>query len=169
MKKSAYFASEWYERWPKPHEIERYFLAPQGKQWYGGPGRTDTAGLWAEGADGTEHLHEDRGRVYIDLKMWGRADLGVLLVHWKRSSAADETFTSVGDLNRLNEMMMGAHGDILPIGLFIPFEQAWKAVKEFIENDGRLPTSIEWIANKDLPPHTFPEPTRENAKRYGLI
>ena len=33
-----------------------------------------------------------------------------------------------------------------------------KTVKEFIENDGALPRSIEWIANRDLPSDTFPEP-----------
>jgi hypothetical protein len=33
-----------------------------------------------------------------------------------------------------------------------------EAVKEFIETDGALPKSIEWIANRDLPPNTFPEP-----------
>jgi hypothetical protein len=43
------------------------------------------------------------------------------------------------------------------IGLFVPFESAWRAVKDFIESDGELPTSIEWIASRDLPPGTFPE------------
>jgi Immunity protein Imm1 len=50
------------------------------------------------------------------------------------------------------------HNDPLPVGLFIPFKTAWLAVKEFIETDGALPKSIEWIANKDLPPGTFPDP-----------
>ena len=39
-----------------------------------------------------------------------------------------------------------------------PRRLAWKAVKEFLENEGALPKSIEWIANSDLPPNTFPEP-----------
>jgi hypothetical protein len=47
----------------------------------------------------------------------------------------------------------------MPVGLYIPFKTAWLAVTEFIETEGQiLPTSIEWIANKDLPPNTFPEP-----------
>jgi hypothetical protein len=50
------------------------------------------------------------------------------------------------------------HGDPLSVGLFVPFPVAWKAVKEFIETDGELPTSIEWIASSDLPPETFPDP-----------
>ena len=31
-------------------------------------------------------------------------------------------------------------------------------VKEFMETDGQLPKSIEWVANSDLPPNTFPNP-----------
>ena len=46
----------------------------------------------------------------------------------------------------------------MPIGLYIPFENAWKAVKEYIVTDGELPKSIEWIANQDLPADTFPDP-----------
>ncbi len=56
--------------------------------------------------------------------------------------------------------MSGAwrHGTPLPVGLFIPYATAWKAVKEFIETDGKLPKNIEWIANRDLPENTFPDP-----------
>ena len=54
--------------------------------------------------------------------------------------------------------MKTAHGDKMPIGLFIPFETAWKAVKEFMECDGALPKSIEWIAGGDIPDDAFPPP-----------
>jgi hypothetical protein len=46
----------------------------------------------------------------------------------------------------------------LAVGLFIPFVDAWKAVKEFIETDAELPKSIQWVASEDLPPETFPDP-----------
>jgi hypothetical protein len=68
------------------------------------------------------------------------------------------TYSSKGDLRRLREWVRGLHDTPLPIGLFISYEEAWKAVKEFIETDGQLPKSIEWIANRDLPPNTFPDP-----------
>ena len=48
------------------------------------------------------------------------------------------------------------HDTVLPIGLFIPFEKAWTAVKEFIETDGKLPRSIEWIANVIFHQTLFP-------------
>jgi hypothetical protein len=46
----------------------------------------------------------------------------------------------------------------MPLGLFIPFEQALKAVVEFADTNGALPKSIEWIASTDLPEGSFPEP-----------
>jgi hypothetical protein len=71
-------------------------------------------------------------------------------------------------MSRLKEWVRNLHNDPLPVGLFIPFplpvglfipfKRAWLAVKEFIETDGELPKSIEWIANKDLPAGTFSDP-----------
>ena len=55
--------------------------------------------------------------------------------------------------------MQGLRASAASVGLFIPFEKAWPAVKEFMETDGlRLPTSIEWVANQDLPANSFPDP-----------
>jgi hypothetical protein len=64
----------------------------------------------------------------------------------------------VWDLSRLGEHTRTLHDDPVPVGLFIPFEKAFEGVKEFIETDGALPQCIEWIANSDLPPNTFPPP-----------
>jgi hypothetical protein len=47
------------------------------------------------------------------------------------------------------------HGTPLPVGLFIPFEKAWLAVKEFMETDGKLPKSIDWIENDNCRPERF--------------
>jgi hypothetical protein len=55
------------------------------------------------------------------------------------------------------------HEDLRPIGLFIPCESAFRAVKEFIETDGELPQCIEWIRDKDLPPDAFPDPGKLRA------
>jgi hypothetical protein len=55
-------------------------------------------------------------------------------------------------------MWTGLHETPLSVGLFIPFPTTWRAVKEFMETDGELPASIEWIAVADLPPETFPVP-----------
>jgi Immunity protein Imm1 len=63
-----------------------------------------------------------------------------------------------GDLSRLLEFVYSMHGTPLSVGLFVPFKTAWSAVKEFIETDGELPKSIEWVAGRDLPPEAFPDP-----------
>ncbi len=157
MRKRAYFNTFWGRGWPQLKELEPYFLAPRGRRWFFETGN-DSAGLDAEGVDGTEHLEANKGRIDIRLEMWGHPDLGVLLIWSKWGGGRKETYTSKGDLTRLRELVRSLHDTPLPVGLFIPFDVAWKAVKEFIETDGQLPKSIQWIANHDLPPGTFPDP-----------
>jgi len=55
----------------------------------------------------------------------------------------------------------------MPVGLYIPFEKAWLAVKAFLETEGELPKSIEWVANADLPRNTFPDPGTVDIPRRG--
>jgi hypothetical protein len=80
------------------------------------------------------------------------------LHYHKTGGARGEFYYSKGDLSRLKERVKTMHGDLMPLGLYIPFESAWKAVKEFIERDGALPNSIEWIAGEDIPDDAFPDP-----------
>jgi hypothetical protein len=157
MRKRTHFGPHHHEEWPDPKDLEYYFLAPPGQRWFF-ERRNDSAALWADGADGTEHLPEGEGRIDIELMMWANPNLGVLLIYSKWGGRHDQAFSSKGNLGRLREWVRSMHGDPLPIGLFVPFETAWKAVKEFIETDGELPRSIEWIANDDLPRNTFPDP-----------
>jgi hypothetical protein len=157
MRKSVYFGSFDGRGWPLPEQLQQYFLAPPGHRWTF-KGGNDNWGLTAEGVDGSEHLEANKGRIDINLEMWGHPDLGVLLIYSKWGGGVKQMYSSKGDLSRLREWVRSLHDTPLPIGLFIPFERAWKAVKEFIETDGQLPKSIEWIANRDLPPNTFPDP-----------
>ena len=157
MKKRTYFDTYWGPGWPTLAWLEPYFLETPAKRWPFG-GENDSAGFSAHGVDGTEHLPVESGRIDIRLKLWGNPKLGVLLIWSKWGGPFKETYTSRGDLKRLRELVRSTHDTPLPVGLFIPFEAAWKAVKEFIETDGKLPKSIEWIANRDLPPNTFPDP-----------
>ena len=99
-----------------------------------------------------------KGRIDIDLDMEGNRDLGVQLFYRKWGPGVRESYWSKGDMTRLREWVRTVHGTDLPVGLFVPFETAWKAVKEFIETEGKLPKSIEWVAERDLPPDTFPAP-----------
>jgi hypothetical protein len=76
--------------------------------------------------------------------------------------------SSKGDLSRLRELAFSLQGSPLPVGLFISYEKAWQAVKEFMERDGALPTSIEWVRNEDLPPNTFPDPAELRRLRRAV-
>src|SRR5262245_53994537 len=156
MRKTGYFASELMWEWPRPEEIEHYFLAPPGERWFFETGN-DGAAFENKGVDGTEHLELGKGRIDIELMMWANEEFGVLLIWSKWGGGHEQTYTSTGDMSRLREFVESSHDTPLPVGLFIPFDKAWMAVKEFLETDGGLPTSMEWIANRDLPPNTFPD------------
>jgi hypothetical protein len=106
--------------------------------------------------DGTEHLAEGKGRIDLYLFMTGHPKYGVLLDYRKYGGGHQEEHFSKGDLSRLRQWIRSKHGDLLAIGLFIPIDLAWRAVKEFIETDGALPRSIEWISDKEVPDNTFP-------------
>jgi hypothetical protein len=159
MKKYAYFdAHSNDDGWPAPQDIERYFLAPPGQRWFP-EGSDDGALLCFEGAEGTGHLARGvGGRVDIRLWLQGHPTLGVLLMWSKWDGKRKNDYWSKGDLRRLREYVRTAQGDQMPVGLYVPYQIGWKAVKEFIETNGALPTSIEWVADSDLPSNTFPDP-----------
>jgi hypothetical protein len=96
--------------------------------------------------------------VDVWLMMYGDPKLGVFLWYSKKGGGHQDVYNSKGDLSRLGEHTRTLHDDPMPIGLYIPFKKAFSAVKEFIETDGELPKSIEWIANRDLPANAFPPP-----------
>jgi hypothetical protein len=146
--------------WPSPSEMEHYFLSASGRR-QAFDTDNDCWGLSAEGVDGTEHLPPGKGRVDIRLTVVGSPGCGVLLQYSKAGAGHRHVYYSRGDLNRLLEWAETKHGDLMPIGLFIPFERAWSAVKEFIERDGNVPQSIAWIADDEIPSGAFPDPAAE--------
>ena len=156
MRKRTYFASRRQEGWPAVSDLEHYFLAPPGQRWFFDTGN-DSGGFMAEGLNGTASLGPDE-RIDVSLELYGHPELGVLLIYRKTGGHGCSVFSSKGDLTKLREWVRTLHNDPMPVGLFISFERAWLAVKEFIETDGALPTGIAWVANDDLPPETFPPP-----------
>src|SRR5262245_443229 len=151
MSKDTYFDKLRGSGWPSPNEMEHYFLSASGRR-QAFDTRNDCWGFSAEGVDGTEHLQANKGRIDIRLTTVGNPGHGVLLQYVKAGGGRRDVHYSRGDLKRLREWARTKHGDLMPVGLFIPFEQAWSAVKEFIETDGALPQSIAWIADYDIPP-----------------
>ena len=159
MKKDIYFDNFFGPGWPSTSALQPYFLAPRGKEWFY-TGGNDSGSLSLKGLDGTEHLPYGNGQKCIELSMWGYSELGVLLQYARFGGGQPrQDWFSKGDMRRIRQWVRSLHGDPLPVGLFIPFDKAWLAVKEFMETEGQLPTSIEWVNSNDLPDNTFPEPT----------
>src|SRR5262245_57054036 len=156
MRKYAYFDDFIELDWPPLSRMEHYFLSFSGRRKAFGTDN-DCWGLFAEGLDGTEHLPAGEGRIDLHLTMVGNPSHGVLLYYDKSGGGRRDIYYSRGDVKRLREWVKNRHGDLMPIGLFIPFEQAWSAVREFIETDGAVPQGIAWIADDDIPPDAFPD------------
>lgn len=109
-----------------------------------------------EGVEGTGQFPEGKGRIDIHLTMVGHVDQGVLLQYRRWGGGYRDTFYSKGNLARLQEWVQTKDGDLMPVGLFIPPVTAWTDVKEFMERDGELPKSIEWVMDSDIPAEAFP-------------
>ena len=156
MERTTHFLTHPRRGWPESAWLAPYFLTSHGRHRAFGE-NNDSWGLGLEGIEGTEHLPPFKGRIDIDLTIMGQPDLGVLLCY-QRFGAGRGAFYSKGDLSRLREWVRTMHGDLMPIGLYVSFEIAWKAIKEFMDTDGALPKSIRWVANRDLPADAFPDP-----------
>lgn len=165
MKRHIYFGPFSGDRWPPLDQLEPFFLAPKGKEW-SYDGGNDSWGMSVKGLAGTDGLPEI-DQVKVTLYMFGNPDHGVYLAYrkWDGRIRHDYDYAAKGDLSRIGEFVDTLHGTPLSVGLFIPFRQAWKAVKEFMQTDGKLPESIEWIDIRDLPPETFPDPERPSMRK----
>jgi hypothetical protein len=156
MKKTTNFRDHAAFGWPDEKWLASYFLTPAGRQRAFGTGN-DCWGIAARGVDGTESLPPGK-EIDIDLTILGKPEIGVLLFYHRISAVDGEAYYSKGNLKMLRQWIVTRHGDRMPVGLFIPFEQALRAVMEFIKTDGALPKCIEWVAAADLPEDAFPEP-----------
>jgi hypothetical protein len=80
--------------WPEPRELQHYFFAPPGREWFQ-DGRNDGAILMEQAAYNTDDLPIGQGRVKISLQLWGKPNLGVLLVY-SRLGGGTEIFSAQG-------------------------------------------------------------------------
>lgn len=157
MKKTHFLNEGRAKGWPSLSQIEPFFVSPKGQEWYASTGN-DSGRISLEGVDGTDHLEFAGGRVDINLLLWGRPGLGVLLIYEKIGAPGGYHYVSKGNTSRLGEYVRSTHGTPLPVAYFVRFAEAWEAVKEFMETEGQLPKSIAWVAGRDIPPNTFPDP-----------
>jgi hypothetical protein len=152
--KEAYFDRFMGSGWPNPSELRPYFFDPSLRDWRAAT-TNDSWGLNATKVDprelaGCDEISE------LWLTLVGNPFHGVFFNYQRVGARGGKAYYSKGDLRRLREWVETKDGDLLPVGLFIPFDVAWRAVKEYIERDGALPSCIEWLASGVLPPNTFP-------------
>ena len=154
MRNRVYFGRFDAPFWPALGELKPYFLPTAGQAWFNSGGN-DTASLTLEGVDGTDHLDQYNGRIDISLQMVGHPTYGVFLFYEKTGAVR---YSSKGDMTKFKTYLRTLHDDLRTLAFFIPFDKAWLAVKEFIETDGQLPKSIEWVNMKGLQGDPFPVP-----------
>jgi len=153
MMKWTYFDERNRRGWPELDWLEPFFLTTAGrKQAFGDQ---ESWGLRIYGLDGTEDLHPMKGRIDLHLTIQGDLEHGVLLNHRKSGARHREHWYSKGDPAKWRQWVEIRQQDLMSAAMFIPFEAAWLAVKEFIERDGALPNSIEWVSLDELPIFAF--------------
>jgi hypothetical protein len=156
MRKRTYFAELGGFDWPDPTELERYFLDETGASW---PvrGGNDEWGLSAEGLFGTDTLPDESNRVDVYLDLIGYPNLGVTLYYarWDGRIKQKVNYQSEGDMHRAKEIVYSLQGDPKSVASFVPFADGYKAVKEFIETGGELPTCIKWGRGVKIPEEAF--------------
>jgi hypothetical protein len=153
MQKYTYFLNQHGEGWPELRWLERFFLTAGGRE--EAFGEQESWGLKLYGVDGTEHLERYKDRIDINMTIQGDLSCGILLWYNKSGGRQWVAKYSKGDPAKWRQWIETPQGDRMSVALFIPFETAWKAVKEFIERDAALPQSIDWITDKDLPDYAF--------------
>lgn len=155
MKKTSYFHDCPWEGWPDPIRIKPFFAPARWES-----GGNDSWSFRLIKSDGVEGAPWGNGPSYADLAMTGVPHLGVTLQYdrWTKSTRQRECYNSRGDLSKTLEFVRSLHDDQLSLGLFISFDEAWIAAKQFLESDGALPPGVPWVDSRELPPGTFPDP-----------
>ncbi|MEM7303584.1 MAG: hypothetical protein AAF468_21095 [Pseudomonadota bacterium] len=149
------FVDHTYGYWPDPAEIKPFFSPEyENNEIYHGGG--DDAVITLEGIDGTEHLQLGEGRKDIVLMMWFSPKFGVMLFYHRYGIEDGEIYYSKGDMSKIHTVKRNKHSDPLPVALFIPFDDAFNALEDFINSEGKRSDRIEWVSGLDIPSNTFP-------------
>jgi hypothetical protein len=145
MKKSTRFDKIQHDsHWPEPEQMKPYFLGPGGR-WE----------FEAGGCDGSLRLDNDGDT--IKMYMTGHSEYGVHLNYISSKGGKKESFSSKGSEGLLWYWFRDNQDNAVSFGLTVPFKKAWEAVSEFLESDGKLPKSIDWIKDEDIPRGVIPD------------
>jgi len=159
MRKLVSFDTLWAADWPSASYFAPYFLDARRRATFFASGH-DGGAFSVEGLEGTTGLTPKTGLVSARLFFFANEDHGVLLGYskWDGRQGKKYSYYSKGDLRKLGEYVWSFERTRLSVGLFISFEQGWSGIQDFMETEGQLPSSIEWIAESDIPSYAFPPP-----------
>lgn len=107
--------------------------------------------FWMDGSgDGFFDYVDDDGKT-VRLFIGTNMEYGIYLhfTDWdKKGNGVD--LLSLHDASKLDEVAETAEELYASIGLFLPIEQAWEVIVDFIKN-GKPSDKVEWITPDDIP------------------
>ncbi len=139
--------------WPPIATLEREFMDPTRREWAYWDGSGAAGGyMKISGIEGTEAQPDGRTRSGATISIRAHRQFGATLSHhwWDAKSATATTHLSLGDRSLLSQMTTLDDRQPYPIGLFIPFELAWLAFRDFIQEPTRVTSAVPWINGVDL-------------------
>lgn len=105
---------------------------------------------WNEEGDGGLHFADESEEIRYSLIVAHYADLGFSL--WQTTSLKKKSATMIS-VNK--PVAIGEFVEVddfnIPLGSFLPPEDAWLAVEDFLHEPRHPSKRIEWIASDELP------------------
>ena len=144
-------------RWPAADQLEQSFLDPARRNWAfwdgGGGGYISVSGL-----DGTENEPDGPNRSNARIAIRAHRKHGATLDHhwWDGKRRVSTSHLSLGSTSDMTKLPHLDNRQPFAVGLFIPFELAWLALKDFMVDPIHPSKSVPWINAKDLPPSAIP-------------
>lgn len=108
-------------------------------------------GFWAQGSGDATLEYEETSGDEISLLILPNDEFGIYLkYHRRKGGRIVETWLSLHDANRLNEVTTCSDEWLASVGLFLPVEVAAQAVEEFARS-GRRSDAVRWITEAEIP------------------
>lgn len=104
---------------------------------------------WTEDADITCYIRDGE---YYRLSIVANCRYGIWLWYrYSRSDSQEENYISLGDPERLNQYVEVVEDSLTLEGLYLPPEQAWLAVRDFLNLEGLRSDKISWLSEDQIP------------------
>ena len=154
MKKVARIGDYFENNWPDPADIKHMFFDYSENKW--ASGGASGASFTLYGADGTQGKEPYSERIDIKLSLIDFAQFGTFVQYSKHGGGMRENYFCLWNKDLIGQTFLSRHDEEYSRALVIPFDRSFELVKEFLEQDGKLPTSISWTSEYDLPDEAFP-------------